>query len=151
MICLMLWVLNSQCLIWLDITLCRFICDILIELLWCLLPEYIFMPPGIINYLVSGYPYISICLYLKWILKKCQVYLENFMLDRQMKRQIDRQISGTDGQVNNIRGFCLLTAKVSSSTTYQINLSVCVWVCLHFWNSSFKCSPANQNRFWDYN
>ena len=30
-----------------------------------------------------------------------------------------------------------LTAKVSSSTIYQIHF-VCVSVCLHFWNSSFK-------------
>ena len=32
-----------------------------------------------------------------------------------------------------------LTAKVSSSTTYQINLCVCLFVCLSQpWNSSFK-------------
>ena len=41
-----------------------------------------------------------------------------------------------------------LTAKVSSSTTYQINLSVCLSVCAHLEILILKGSPANQSTVW---
>ena len=41
-----------------------------------------------------------------------------------------------------------LTAKVSSSTTYQINLSVCLSVCATLEILILKGSPANQSTVW---
>ena len=48
--------------------------------------------------------------------------------------------------IDTFMGHSIFNCERSSSTIYQINLSVCV---CHFWNSSFKCSPANQSTVWD--
>ena len=41
----------------------------------------------------------------------------------------------------------IFNCESSSSTSHQINLSVCV--CVQSWHLSFKGSPANQSTVWD--
>ena len=54
-----------------------------------------------------------------------------------------------DSDQKIIIGTKIFNCESSSSTIYQINLFVCLSVCVQSWNLSFEGSPANQSTVWD--